>query len=269
MGTSLPWTGAVPDIHPKTCKFLGSVQFIPSHSPKAIEKHGEPNDHFRACETFLAFFRRLNELEDIALASSEDVSSGTTPVRTKIFAPGTLLYSILTMLPDYNHGIRDVRFIDEYTCMACLFFLNVTLHDCYLKSSNFDQYLDWLDMEVNQLNAQTNPSITSVLWLFLNNCGYPNGETIDSGERCWFVSRLLRVAKRLEWKRHGTVWDRLRAALIESILTQQECALGSDSPCEEALFARNQKRQNKKSLWDEEEMRNDILEASTSDARSL
>lgn len=197
VGAGLPWTGVVPDIHPETFDILdhGSNSH---HGPRAAQNRADPCDYVCACETFLIFFRRLSELEDIALGSSEGTSSATAS-RTKRFAAGTSLHFMLTMLPDYDHGIRDVRFIDEYTCMACLLFLNVTLHGCYMKGTNFDRYLDWLDTEINQLIAHANPSITSVLWLFLKNGGYPDGE------RCWLVSRLLRVAKRLEWKRHGTV----------------------------------------------------------------
>jgi hypothetical protein len=164
------------------------------------------------------------------------------------------------MLPDYDHGIRDIRFIDEYTCMSCLFFLAVALYDSYRNSTNFDRYLDWLDLEVQKLNPFTNPSVTSVLWIFLNNGGYPQGEAGDAGERCWVVSRMVRIAKRLEWKRQGTIWDRLRQVLINFILAQQECALGSDSVDEEALIAQQQRRlQPSEYFWDEDEMREEIL----------
>jgi hypothetical protein len=164
------------------------------------------------------------------------------------------------MLPDYDHGIRDIRFIDEYTCMSCLFFLAVALYDSYRNSTNFDRYLDWLDLEVQKLNPFTNPSVTSVLWIFLNNGGYPQGEAGDAGERCWVVSRMVRIAKRLEWKRQGTIWDRLRQVLINFILAQQECALGSDSVDEEALIARQQRLlQPSEYFWDEDEMREEIL----------
>jgi hypothetical protein len=61
------------------------------------------------------------------------------------------------------------------------------------------------------------------------------------------------------------VWDLVRTALVEFIQAQQECALGSDSVDGDALVAREQRRQKKTALraWDEEEMRRDILAASS------
>ncbi|OJJ41235.1 hypothetical protein ASPWEDRAFT_34743 [Aspergillus wentii DTO 134E9] len=264
--TCLPWTGDIPDTPPDTLDFLSSeLHLAIFHSMSTSEDTEEHCDQFRACEDFLRFFRRLHELQNIALNSPGSVSSDAASSRAKRFSPGTQLHTILTMLPDYDHGIRDIRFIDEYTCMACLIFLNVALYDCYSKSSNFDRYVDWLEVEIQKLNPYTNPSITSVLWLFLNNGGYPNGETGDSGERCWVVSRMLRIAKRLEWKRHGTIWDRLRQVLIGFVTTQQECALGSDIVDEHALGARHQKRRHVgEYFWDEDEMRNEILAIETS-----
>ncbi|OGM42043.1 hypothetical protein ABOM_009669 [Aspergillus bombycis] len=261
-GTSLPWSGTLPDSPPAGLDFVDTdIHFaIPHHF--ATEEGAESLcDQLRACEDFLRFFRRLHELEYTALESPSIMVSSNTGHRNKRFGPGTQLYSILTMLPDYDHGIRDVRFIDEFTCMSCLFFLAAALYDCYSTPSNFDRYLDWLDLEIKRLNPYTNPSITSVLWLFLNNGGYSNDHASDAGERCWIVSRMIRIAKRLEWKRHGTSWDRLRQVLIDFILTQQECALGTDQVNEEALAARQQKRRRSAEyFWNEDEMREDILD---------
>ncbi|KAB8228484.1 uncharacterized protein BDW43DRAFT_303845 [Aspergillus alliaceus] len=265
-GTSLPWSGNVPDVSPVGLDFIDPEIHlaIPHHSPHhfAAEEGAESLcDQLRACEDFLRFFRRLHELEYTALESPSIVVSENTRQQSKRFGPGTQLYSILTMLPDYDHGIRDVRFIDEFTCMTCLFFLATALYDCYLNSSNFDRYLDWLGLEIKKLNPYTNPSITSVLWFFLNNGGYPTGHASDAGERCWVVSRMIRIAKRLEWKCNGTIWDRLRQVLIDFILTQQECALGTDQVTEEALVARQQKRRRSAGyLWNEDEMRGYILD---------
>ncbi|RHZ48549.1 uncharacterized protein CDV56_103943 [Aspergillus thermomutatus] len=257
----LPWTGAIPDTSPESLDFLApDVHLAIPHTPTAVESSESLCDQYRACEDFLRFFRRLHELEKAALGFPGDVSRSSAAPRVRRFSPGTQLHSILTMLPDYDHGIRDIRFIDEYTCMSCLFFLAVALYDSYRNSTNFDRYLDWLDLEVQKLNPFTNPSITSVLWIFFNNGGYPQGEAGDAGERCWVVSRMVRIAKRLEWKRKGTVWDRLRQVLINFILTQQECALGSDSVDEEVLIARQQRRlQSSEYFWDEDEMREEIL----------
>ncbi|KAF9887596.1 hypothetical protein FE257_009809 [Aspergillus nanangensis] len=241
----------VPDLH-----------FAVPHNSAATEGTESLCDQLRACEDFLRFFRSLYELENTALNSYTATTLEDGHPREKQFFPGTKLYSILTMLPDYDHGIRDIRFIDEYTGMSCLFFLAIVLYDCYTSSSNFDHYLDWLSMEVTKLNPYSNPSITSILWLFLNNGGYPVDHISDSGDRCWVVSRMVRISKRLEWKRHGTIWDRIRQILIDFILTQQVCALGgSNSVDEEALAARHQKRSRPPEyFWNEDEMREDILD---------
>ncbi|GIC91283.1 uncharacterized protein Aud_007726 [Aspergillus udagawae] len=257
----LPWTGALPDTSPESLDFLApDVHLAIPHTQTTVESSESLCDQYRACEDFLRFFRCLHELEKAALGFPGNVTRSSAAPRVRLFSPGTPLHSILTMLPDYDHGIRDIRFIDEYTCMSCLFFLAVALYDSYCNSTNFDRYLGWLDLEVQRLHPFTNPSITSVLWIFLNNGGYPQGEAGDAGERCWVVSRMVRIAKRLEWKRQGTVWDRLRQVLINFILAQQECALGSDSIDEEALVARQQRRlQSSEYFWDEDEMREEIL----------
>ena len=265
VGENLPWSGIVPDTPPSKFDF-GVTDLRPSlsHAPAITENF---RHNLGACEDFLGFFYRIRELEDTVLCSHESVSLPAMPPRVKRFAPGTSLHSILTMLPEYDHGVRDVRFIDEYTSMACLLFFNVALYDSYLNSSNFDRYLDWVHVEVSRLNPHTNPSITSVLWILLKNGGYPNGEVSDMGERCWFVSRMLRVAKRMEWKCDGIVWDELRKALIGFVLTQKECALGADFVSEEALMARQQRRHTK-DIWDENTMRKYILNIETSDLQT-
>ncbi|KAI9038496.1 uncharacterized protein KD926_010708 [Aspergillus affinis] len=262
VSTSLPWTGTVPDIPPSGFDFLShDLHFSIPHDSTTDEGPGSECDKLRACEDFLRFFRRLHDLEYAALNAPPILMSSIPGRSTKQFSPGTQLHSILTMLPDYDHGIRDIRFIDEYTGMACLLFLAVALYDCYINSLNFDRYLEWLGKEVRKLNPHTNPSITSILWLFLNNGGYPRDQAGDTGDRCWIVSRMVRVAKRLEWKRQGTIWDRVRQVLIDFISTQQECGLGSDSVDEAALLARQQKTCRAPGyFWSEDQMREDILD---------
>ncbi|OJK02574.1 hypothetical protein ASPACDRAFT_115669 [Aspergillus aculeatus ATCC 16872] len=265
ISTSLPWTGTIPDTTPPLDFLDPNLHLAVPHDATTPEDAESLCAQFRACEDFLRFFRRLRELEGLCLNSPYTVVPETFPRRKKHFRPGTQLYSILTMLPDYDHGIRDIRFIDEYTCMSCLFFLTFALYDCYLNSHNLDEYLDWLSLEVRNLNPFTNPSITSILWLFLNNGGYPKNRPGDAGDRCWIVSRMVRIAKRLEWKRHGTIWDRLRQVLIDFIVTQQECALGSDEIDAETHVARARKRLSYQThstdyFWNEVQMREDILE---------
>ena len=262
VSTSLPWTGSILDTPP--LNFVDpTLHLAVPHDSVTAEDSESLCELLRACEDFLRFFRRLRELERLALDAHCTLLPNTTPRRDKHFSPGTPLYTILTMLPDYDHGIRDIRFIDEYTCMACLFFLAMALYDCYLNSTCLDRYLDWLSMEIKKINPFTNPSITSVLWLFLNNGGYPPNDHGDTGARCWIVSRMVRIAKRLEWKRHGTIWDRLRQVLIDFIVTQQDCALGSDHIDSDALAARQQKRLRDQDspdyFWNEAQMREDIL----------
>ncbi|PLB33333.1 uncharacterized protein BDW47DRAFT_96110 [Aspergillus candidus] len=259
VGGSLPWTGSIPDMPPASLDFLTSeLHLADPHYPTSIED-AETYDQFRACEDFLRFFRHLEVLERAVLNHHGSIVADSSS-RIKCFSPGTRLHAIITMLPDYDHGIRDIRFIDEYTCMTCLFFLAIGLYDSYLKSTNFDHYINWLDTEITKLNPYSNPSITSIMWLFLNNGGYPAGYPSDAGDRCWAVSRMVRVAKRLEWKRQGTIWDRIRQVLIDFLATQQDCALGSDSVDAEALAARRVRNQMPREyFWDEDELRNDIL----------
>lgn len=262
VSTSLPWTGVLPDIPPSGFDFLShDLHYSIPHDSMTDEGPESECDKLRACEDFLRFFRRLRELENAALNAPPVLISSNPGRDTKQFRSGTQLHSILTLLPDYDHGIRDIRFIDEYTGMACLLFLAVALYDCYLKSSNFDRYLEWLSVEVRKLNPHANPSITSILWLFLNNGGYPRDHAGDTGDRCWIVSRMVRIAKRLEWKRQGTIWDRIRQVLIDFIATQQECGLGSVDVDENALFARQQKAcQAPDYFWNEDQIREDILD---------
>ncbi|KAL1965124.1 hypothetical protein VTN77DRAFT_6037 [Rasamsonia byssochlamydoides] len=257
---SLPWTGAVPDSLPEKLQFLSPDLQLAVPTSTGGQNEGGLADYLRACEDFLTFFRCLHASEQAILKAPFSAPSKMVTRRTNLFHSSSRLYSMLTTLPDYDHGIRDVRFIDEYTCLACLFYLNVALYECYLHGQNFDEYMEWLDSEIEQLNPTVNPSISALMWLFLDNGGFPRGEPSDEGERSWFVSRLLRVAKRLEWNRQGALWDCLRDILIRFISTQQECGLGSENLGESEVFARRRKLNRRDDfLWDEDEMRREIL----------
>lgn len=216
----------------------------------------------QSCEDFLSFFRSLYQLQQTLLNQpSPAVQTGSPCEKPKAFEPLAPLYATLTTLPDYDHGIRDVRFIDEYTCMACLLYLNVALYDYYFRSQNFTHYLEWVCQQLQGSTSHLNSSLASLLWIFLNNGGYAAFEPPDEGERNWVVSRMLRVMKRMEWKRAGTIWDSLRTILIQFLLTQQECEIGSDQISATALAARETRRQSNLAapLWDETEMRENIL----------
>lgn len=224
-------------------------------------------DILQSCEDFLAFFRSFNELECLLLSHppasplNESPTARHSPVRQqKSFTTSTPLYTVLANLPDYDHGIRDVRFIDEYTCMACLLYLNVALYDYYSNSRDFNGYLDWVNGEIKAANRHSNPSISSILWIFLGTGGFPPNDPQDNGERNWFVSRMLRVAKRLEWKQNGRLWDQVRSTLLRFLSTQKECGIGSYDNGEEELAAQRRRHlEPKTALWDEEEMRLNIL----------
>lgn len=261
VSASLPWTGAVPDVLPETLDFLSpDLHLTVPYSPTEAEHTEGLSDYLRACEDFLSFFRCLHALERTRLREPFSVPSGAASGRRNLFDHSTPLHSIVTTLPDYDHGIRDIRFIDEYTCMACLLYMNIALYDCYVKSLAFDRYLEWLDTEIRRINPYSHPSITSLLWLFLRNGGYPNGHVSDEGERNWIVSRMLRVVKRSEWKHRGSLWDRVRRALIGFVSTQQECGLGSDRLGRAELLARHRRLgQQDEYLWDEDEIRREIL----------
>ncbi|KAI9376508.1 hypothetical protein BJX61DRAFT_551600 [Aspergillus egyptiacus] len=262
VGTALPWTGAVPDTPPAGFDFINpDMHLAIPHGSNAPESAESLCDQYRACEDFLCFFRHLHNLERTALNSAPNLAPVNTPPRRKSFIPGTKLHSMLTLLPDYDHGIRDIRFIDEYTCMTCLFFLAIALYHSYSTSSRFDPYLQWLEDEVDSLNPYETPSITSILWIFLRHGGFaPTDEQDKSGARCWVVSRMVRIAKLLEWKQQGKIWDSLRTTLIDFIVTQQECALSERVVDANALAARARMRGTPRAgFWDENELRKEIL----------
>ncbi|KAL2816131.1 hypothetical protein BJX63DRAFT_430422 [Aspergillus granulosus] len=264
VGTALPWTSAFPGPPPAGFDFINpDLHLAIPHDLAGSENTEIYCDQFRACEDFLRFFRHLRALERAALDSPSALAA-TKSQRRKSFFPGTKLHSIITYLPDYDHGIHDIRFIDEYTCITCLLFLAVALYHSYSTSTPFDPYLLWLEAEVNVLNPYNNPSITSILWLFLQHGGFVAGEQppSDCGARCWVVSRMVRIAKHLEWTRQGRIWDSLRQVLIDFLLTQQECGLGEKTVEAEALAARARKRDARglgEDFWDEDELRREIL----------
>lgn len=255
MDASLPWTGEVPDSIPDRFHFLSPDMHVKSPRGPGVEPQSA---YSRACEEFLTFFRCLHAAERVLLKAPFDAPSKRETRRTNLFHSSSRLYGLLTTIPDYDHGVRDVRFIDEYTCLACLLYLNVALLENYSQSQNFDHYLQWLDSEARHLSVDS--SISSIMWLLLDNGGYPHGNAGDSGERSWLVSRMLRVAKRLEWNCQGKLWDHLRLTLIRFIATQQQCGLGADTIGEEEMFARRrQLDKTDHSFWDEDEMRREIL----------
>ncbi|EEQ28438.1 hypothetical protein McanMca71_004741 [Microsporum canis] len=265
VGAGLPWTGEIPDIPPKNISFVAPevIPVIPTEIP-ANEDPDDIPDILQACEDFLSFFRSLDDLECAFLYNQPlpplrlaNDGLGRPP---KPFEETSPLYTLLANLPDYDHGIRDVRFIDEYTCMACLLYLNFALHDCYLNHKNFDDYLNWVNQAIRGVNPRSSPSIASLLWIFLNNGGFQYDEKSDSGERSWLVSRMLRVAKRLEWEQHGRLWDKLRSTLFQFLLTQSQCGLGRPFIDETELNARKERlSRGRQFIWDEDEMRQNIL----------
>ncbi|KAK2875358.1 hypothetical protein FQN49_001652 [Arthroderma sp. PD_2] len=265
LGAGLPWTGEVPDIPPKNISFAPPevIPVIATDIPTNEDPEDVP-EILQACEDFLTFFQSLDDLECSFLYNqplpplrSHQGGHGSLP---KPFEETSPLYTLLANLPDYDHGIRDVRFIDEYTCMACLLYLNFALHDCYLNHKNFDGYLDWVNQAIRRINPRSSPSIASLLWIFLNNGGFQYDEKPDSGERNWLVSRMLRVAKRLEWKQQGRLWDKLRSTLFQFLLTQSQCGIGRPSIDEAELNVRKERlSRGRVFIWDEDEMRQNIL----------
>lgn len=268
VSASFPWTGDVPDRVPDNIPFISPKvrQWVPPQT-STNGNADDIDDILQSCEDFLAFFRSFNELEHLLLTRPptsplhESQTAQHFPVRqSKPFTTSSPLYTVLANLPDYDHGIRDIRFIDEYTCMACLLYLNVALYDYYYTSRDFNGYLDWVNGEIQIANRHSDPSITAVLWIFLGTGGFPAGDAQDNGERNWFVSRMLRVAKRLEWKQDGRLWDQVRSTLLRFLSTQQECGIGRYDAGEEEFAARQKRRlEPKPVLWDEEEMRRNIL----------
>ncbi|KMU72280.1 hypothetical protein CISG_02929 [Coccidioides immitis RMSCC 3703] len=246
VGTSLPWTGNTPDIAP-TLPFMVPRLCLDT---SALSDDQEITSILQSCEDFFSFFHSLNKLQQFLLGPSSlskigDLEQDSLPKNRAPFDSLSPLYNILSSLPDYDHGIRDIRYIDEHCCMACLLYLNLALYDYYLTSRNFNDYLAWINFEVRKLNPNGGASIASILWIFLDNGGFPGGEISDHGERNWLVSRMLRVAKR--YKRTGPrdMWDCLRSTLLGFLTIHQECGIGDDSVGPVELSARRRWRHNK------------------------
>ncbi|WEW55549.1 hypothetical protein PRK78_000980 [Emydomyces testavorans] len=253
VGATLPWTGDTPDTLP-SLPFMAPRLYpelpIPCNNQDTV-------DILQACEDFFSFFRSLNELQQslfqAPLSSNIEMPERRkSPQQSTLFKSDSPLYFILTTLPDYDHGIRDIRYIDEYCCIACLLYLNIALYDYYSTSRNFNDYLEWINREIKRLNQYGAVSIASVLWIFLDNGGFPNAEASDDGERNWFVSRILRVAKRFNRTPSKTVWDYLRFTLLEFLIIHQECGIGANSIGEAELNARRHWRHNKPLIMLEE-----------------
>ncbi|PGH27092.1 hypothetical protein AJ80_01279 [Polytolypa hystricis UAMH7299] len=267
---SLPWTGDIPDMLPTTLPFMSPGIHLPESLRTSLGNEIAENvsGTMRACEDFLTFFQLLHALQERLVSEtplspsqpSEQNKSNYQHGRPNLLHPSTTLYTLLTIPHDYDHGIRDVRFIDEYTCVACLLYLNIALYDYYVASRNFDDYLRWVTLQLRKINPYETPSIASLLWILMGNGGYPAFEPSDKGERSWFASRMLRVAKRLEWKRGGSLWDNIRQTLLDFLVTQQKCGLGSQQISENEFEARKHRFPLQGTpLWDEDEMRREIM----------
>lgn len=121
---------------------------------------------------------------------------------------------------DYNHGIKNVGYLHEYGSMACLLYLSIELFWSRTRHGHFTVFLDWLADEMDKQELTWNQSITHLMWIFLKSAGYAY-DSDDEGQRAWLVSRMLRVAKKLEYSRTGQRWEQVRNTLL-AILAQHE-----------------------------------------------
>ncbi|EEP80771.1 predicted protein [Uncinocarpus reesii 1704] len=250
VGASLPWTGDTPDVSP--CLPFPTPKIRSDASISFADQ--DTYDALQSCEDFFSFFRSLNDIQKSLLGSPSCETRLSKNILNKapFFGEVSHLYDILTFLPDYDHGIRDIRYIDEYCCMACLLYLNLALYDYYLTSRDFTEYLQWINFEVKKLDPSTGTSITSILWMFLGNGGFPGGEISDDGERNWIVSRMLRLAKRLKGTASKDLWGCLRSTLLEFLIIHRDCGIGNDSVSGAELAARARWRHTQPAILQEE-----------------
>ncbi|KAI1928136.1 hypothetical protein LOZ66_005311 [Ophidiomyces ophidiicola] len=242
VGATFPWTGDTPDI-PPTLSYMAPRLSVDS---SIALTHKDLPEILQACENFFSFFHSLNELQQSLLAryEVEDIEGNESPPTPSFFYQTSPVYDILTSVADYDHGIQDISYIDEYVCVACLFYLNVALFDSYSAPQNFNKYLDWINFEVGKLSSYGTVSVASVLWIFLDNGGFPTGQQADNGERSWSVSQMLRVAKRLCRTASGTLWDDLKSTLLDFLFIHRECGIGNSSVGKQELSARRRWRHN-------------------------
>ena len=73
-----------------------------------------------------------------------------------------------------------------------------------------------------------NQSITHLMWIFLKTGGFAYGFD-DDGERCWFVSRMVRVAKKLEFSQSGQRWEQVRNTLLAVLSLHEDLELDGDT----------------------------------------
>ena len=205
-------------------------------------------DIFKACEQFIAWFRHLTTLSRPAVRSPRSLDSRQAKDPSgRLFQPGSSLYSLLTYMHDYNHGIKNVGYLHEYSSMACLLYLSVELFMCRYRQNHFTAFLDWLAEEMEKQELTWNQSITHLMWIFLKSGGYSYGFD-DDGERSWFVSRMLRVAKKLEYSRTGQRWEQVRNTLLAVLAQHEDLELDGDTGKPPVQLP-----------WDENELRMEIL----------
>jgi hypothetical protein len=163
--------------------------------------------------------------------------------------------------------------------MGSLLFINFTLWDFCNRLKRLEKFLAWLENEVRLKSLDTNHSVETLLWIFWRddaNDGMefaaesdveshttsrdnPNlgrtGITVANNveERNWFVTRMLRVAKRLG----SESWEKVRQTLVSFLLAPEDDEKGSAPVVVEGSPDRS--RCLKKLPWNDNELRKEIL----------
>jgi hypothetical protein len=286
---SLPFSGQTPDDMPSSFDFLTAhIQFpIPYTPPRyspMVETPGEIQDLLLACEQFLSFFHHLFALHRQYLASPSCFDPKRLhTIRRRVFYPGSILSKVLAENPwQYVRTVSGVRYSKDLCWMGSLLFINFALWDFSNQPERLERYLSWLENEVRLKGLDTNHSVETLLWVFWRdsaNNGNDCIEEVDDSdverkdtrhgctsaferkgvaiaknveERNWFVTRMLRVAKRLG----PESWEKVRDTLLAFMLAPEQ---NEDDTTTRIKESPGPTRQLNRLPWEEDQLRREIL----------
>ena len=244
-GASLPWSGQRPDTFPQSIAWLTANLHFPVIPRSADEEPDDVLQILLACEQFLAIFRGHDKVEELyspvpGAANFQDTFE-LHECRQSALAPGAPLFNLLAPYVPRAEKIGTASYMKAYCRLACLLYLKCATWHCRNNPSRLTQYYRWLDGEMKAQSLDTNPSIEGLMWIFLlkdGNVDISEGwqsRPITDGERNWFISRILRVAKRLIMNGHHETWQRMNQVLW-GILTVPEDTSGDGLPWDDELL---------------------------------
>lgn len=238
-GGSLPWSGSTPDVHPSSFDFLTAHLQLPrDHPTLPYARWGETSDEIYdkvlACEQFLSFFQYLSlQRREFSLRKH---SPRVQNLLSTVLGQQSTLFRLLAENPKrIGPGAPGIRYSKDHCCLACLLLLNIALWDYADRPRTLEKFLKRLDQEVRSRNLEHNRSVETLLWIFWKDGeiefdedpvdsaidGEPIGVsrflTHDACERNWLVTRLLRMAKRL----NHVSWEMVRTTLLTCLLVSQ------------------------------------------------